>query len=90
MPSVYPMVSCHCASVKNGSTYDLLARGAVAGNFLTLRTSELLRASAERLVEVVLSACTCALVGVVHLGNLIVCLRKFRVLEYVWFGRCIR
>jgi hypothetical protein len=81
MPSVYPIISHYCACMKKGYTYNLLARGAVAGNLLTLRTSKFLRASVERLVEVVLSACTCALVRVVHFDDLTLRLGKVRALE---------
>ena len=52
-------------------TYNLLTHTTVPSDLLSLRTTELLRASVEGLVQVVLATtCSVALVGVVHFGVL--------------------
>ena len=50
------------------AAYDFLAHGAVASDLLPLRTTELLCAGSERLIQVILltSSGTLRVVGVVH------------------------
>jgi hypothetical protein len=53
---------------KKETTYNLLAHRAITRDFLALRAAKFLRASRERLVEVVLlSTCSRVVVWVVHL-----------------------
>jgi hypothetical protein len=63
--------TCFVANIPPGrvKTYNLLTHTTVSSDLLSLRTTEFLRASVERLVQVILASATCsvALVGVVHL-----------------------
>lgn len=51
-----------------GSAHNLLAHAAIVRDFLSLRTSELLRAGGKGLVDVVLLTSTLRIIVVVHCG----------------------
>jgi hypothetical protein len=52
-------------------TYDLLAHAAIARDFLALRTTKLLCARVERLVEIILLAAGCCVGVVVHICGVV-------------------